>query len=96
MGRNKCILYHIMQIFISLSSSVEGYQTITIDTCSADTVWEVKTKIHAKVGVSPHLQCLINKGKCLDDTRTVGFYPITQDSTLFFILRPFKSTSSFV
>ena len=85
----------MIQIFISLSSSVEGCRTITIDTCSADTVWDVKTKIHGKVGVPPHLQCLINKGKCLADSRTVGSYPITQDSSLFFILRP-SSTSSFV
>ncbi len=77
-----------MQIFISLASSVEGFRTITIDTCSADTVGDVKTKIHAKAGIPPHLQCLINRGKCLDDRRTVGSYPLTQDSTLFFILRP--------
>ena len=74
-----------MQIFINLF--VEGSRTIIIDTCSTDTVWNVKTKIQAKAGIPPHLQCLINKGKCLDDSRTIGSYPITQDSTLFFILR---------
>ena len=84
--RNKYIC-SMMQIFISLGSSVESCRTITIDTCFADTVWDVKTKIYAKVGIPPHLQCLINKGKRLDDSRTVGSYPITQDSTLFFILR---------
>ena len=70
----------MMEVFIS-------YHTIMGDTCSADTGWDVKTKIYAKVGIPPHLQCLINKGKCLDDSRTVGSYPINQDSTLFFILR---------
>jgi len=34
----------MMEVFIS-------YHTIMGDTCSADTGWDVKTKIYAKVGI---------------------------------------------
>ncbi|XP_072170933.1 uncharacterized protein [Diadema setosum] len=58
-------------------------KTITIDTCSKDTIGELKKKIQERTGDAPQQQALTHAGKPLDqDSATLQQYKIGQQSTI--------------
>ncbi|XBI22605.1 hypothetical protein VPH35_063606 [Triticum aestivum] len=75
-----------MQIFVR---ETQTGRTIPLEVDSLDTVGTVKTKIHYMEGFPTNLQCLIFKGKQLeDDERTLAEHNIHKDSTILLVLHP--------
>lgn len=61
-------------------------RTITVDVYSNDTIEQVKSKICDKEGIPPHHQRLVFDATHLDDCRTVAYYNICEQSTVFLAL----------
>ncbi|XP_073367404.1 polyubiquitin-like [Aegilops tauschii subsp. strangulata] len=75
-----------MQIFVR---ETQTGRTIPLEVDSLDTIGTVKTKIHYMEGFPTNLQCLIFKGKQLeDDERTLAEHNIHKDSTILLVLHP--------
>jgi ubiquitin len=72
-----------MQIFVKI---VTG-RTITLDAGSDMTVEHVKGLICDKEGISADQQRLVFERKQLEDGRTLADYNVTNEATLFLVLR---------
>ncbi|XP_071488532.1 uncharacterized protein [Diadema antillarum] len=73
------LVRNTFQVFVQ---TLNG-KTITIDTCSGDTIGELKKKIQERTGDAPQQQALTHAGKPLDqDSATLQQYKIGQRSTI--------------
>ena len=57
-------------------------KTFTLDVAASDSVASVKAQIHEKVGIPPEKQCLVFRGKLLEDERTLQDYCVFKDDEL--------------
>lgn len=71
-----------MQIFIKTLTR----RTITLKVESSDTAENVKAKIQDKVDIPPHQQCLIFKGRQVEDGRTLADHNVQNGSVMYLIL----------
>lgn len=62
-------------------------KTITLETCSTDTVLELKQQILEKEGVAIDSQCLILAGKQMENQQTVSDCGIQNQSVIHLVLR---------
>ena len=57
-------------------------KTFTLDVAASDSVASVKAQIHEKEGIPPEEQCLVFRGKLLEDERTLQDYCVFKDDEL--------------
>ena len=57
-------------------------KTFTLDVAASDSVASVKAQIHEKEGIPPEEQCLVFRGKLLEDERTLQDYCVFKDAEL--------------
>ena len=57
-------------------------KTFTLDVAASDSVASVKAQIHRKEGIPPEEQCLVFRGKLLEDERTLQDYCVFKDAEL--------------
>ena len=57
-------------------------KTFTLDVAASDSVASVKARIHGKEGIPPEEQCLVFRGKLLEDERTLQDYCVFKDAEL--------------
>ena len=57
-------------------------KTFTLYVAASDSVASVKAQIHEKVGIPPEEQCLVFRGKLLEDERTLQDYCVFKDAEL--------------
>ena len=57
-------------------------KTFTLDVAASDSVASVKARIHGKEGIPPEEQCLVFRGKLLQDERTLQDYGVFKDAEL--------------
>ena len=69
-----------MQIFISLSD-----KTVTLDVEPSDKIEDVKLKLQDKEGICTHIQNLRFGSKNLESEKTIAYYNIQKESTLYCI-----------
>lgn len=75
-----------MQIFVM---ETQTGKTIPLEVDSIDNIGTVKTKIQYMKGFPTNLQCLIFRGKQLeDDERTLAEHNIYKESTILLVLHP--------
>ena len=73
-----------MQIFIEI---LKTHKTIALDVSSLDTIKNIKEMIENKEGIPSEIQNLILCGKNLQDTKTLEYYEICNEKTLFLSFR---------
>ena len=61
-------------------------RTIVLDIDPCDTIENINNKINEKEGIPQHHQKLIYKGTVLTPERTLAYYNIQKNSTIFLIL----------
>ena len=77
-----------MQIQVRLRPLKKGRRllvrgkTFTLDVAASDSVASVKAQIHAEEGIPPEEQCLVFRGKLLEDERTLQDYCVFKDAEL--------------
>ena len=77
-----------MQIQVRRRPLTEGRRllvrgkTFTLDVAASDSVASVKAQIHEKEGIPPEEQCLVFRGKLLEDERTLQDYCVFKDAEL--------------
>ena len=57
-------------------------KTFTLDVAASDSVASVKAQIHSEEGIPPEEQCLVFRGKLLEDERTLQDYCVFKDAEL--------------
>ena len=73
-----------MQIFVKILAT---QKTIALDVSSLDTIKNIKEMIENKEGIPSEIQILIFCGKNLQDTKTLEYYEICNENTLFLSFR---------
>ena len=73
-----------MWIYIKISET----ETIYIDVEPSDTITNIKGKIEDRKGISPDSIDIYFNGKLLENSKTIGDYPIAANSTLSLINEP--------
>ena len=73
-----------MWIYIKISET----ETIYIDVEPSDTITNIKGKIEDRKGISPDSIDIYFNGKLLENSKTIGDYPIAADSILSLINEP--------
>ena len=73
-----------MRIYIKISET----ETIDIDVEPSDSIENIKGKIQDKKGISPDSMDIYFNGKLLENSKTIGDYPIAANSTLSLINEP--------
>ena len=61
-------------------------KTIPLEVMSSDTIQDVKSQIKNKEGILPEQQRLIFADKLLEDSHTIYYYKIKNESTLKLVL----------
>ena len=62
-------------------------KTITLEVERSDTIQEIKSKIQDREEIPPDKQCLLFRGRELEDDRTLSYYDIQKEYTVFLTLR---------
>ena len=63
-------------------------KTITLDVEPGDTIENIKAKIQKQEGIHPYQQRLMFAGRLLQDGHTLTEYNVTDESTVYLVLRP--------
>ena len=70
-----------MQIFL------RGNQTYVVDVTKTDTILHIKNLIFEKTEIPPSYLLLSYKTRCLDDDKTLEFYNMVAEDTIYFRVR---------
>ena len=73
--------------FLKIYIEIIGKNTITINADSSDSLQDIQEIIREKEGISINQQWLIYSGKQLENDKTLSYYNIQNNSTVFLIVR---------
>ena len=89
-----CTIHVVLSqpIHIIIKNLVSTEETISLDIEAEDTIQYIKSKINDQVNIPSDKQILVFAGKTLENTQTVSYYNIQNDSILHMIVRQCSST----